>query len=197
MRILHPDRGRHPRARRGVAGRRQRPRRLPARGARPVQADEGPRRAALLRRAEGLPRQPSRRSTTGSSGWAWPTGPTRRSRRCPRAWPRRCSSSPPSSPGRSWCCSTSRSAASTRSTPRCCARRSSSCSSDGHDGHLLDARHGRRREDVRLHLHDLQGQQGARRHAGGDPGRLRQRHACACAWTATAPRWTACPAWPR
>ena len=122
-------------------------------------------------------------STAGSNGSAWPTGPTRRSRPCPRAWRRRCSSSPPSSPGRSWCCSTSRSAASTRSTPRCCARRSSTLRRRGHHGHLLDARHGRGREDVRLHLHDLQGPQGPRRHARRDPGRPTAATRSASAWT--------------
>ena len=54
MRIFHPDRGGRIRVLGGDhVGRRQRPRRLPARGTRPVQADEGPRRAPLLRRAEG------------------------------------------------------------------------------------------------------------------------------------------------
>ena len=41
---------------------------------------------------------------------------------------------------------------------------------------LQHARHGRRRGDVRSHLHDLQGPQGARRHARRDPGALRPRH---------------------
>ena len=41
---------------------------------------------------------------------------------------------------------------------------------------LLDARHGRRREAVRPHLHDLQGEEGPRRHARRDPVDLRPRH---------------------
>ena len=45
-----------------------------------------------------------------------------------------------------------------------------------HHDRLLDPRHGGRREPVRPHLHDLQGQEGARRHARRDPGRVRHRH---------------------
>ena len=48
---------------------------------------------------------------------------------------------------------------------------------EGHDGHLLDPRHGRRRADVRLHLHDLQGPQGPRRHPRRDPRPVRGGHA--------------------
>ena len=45
-----------------------------------------------------------------------------------------------------------------------------------HDRRLQHPRHGDRREDVRPHLHDLQGREGARRHARGDPGAVRLRH---------------------
>ena len=45
---------------------------------------------------KGVPRRAPRRCGAGWSGWAWPTAAARRSRRCPRAWPRRSSSSPPS-----------------------------------------------------------------------------------------------------
>ena len=159
--------------------------------------DEGPRRPALLRRAQGLPRLPAGDRRLARAPGPGRRGPTRRSRRCPRAWRRRCSSSPPSSPSPSWSCSTSRSAASTRSTSRCCARRSSSLQQRRHDGHLLDARHGRRREDVRLHLHDLQGQEGARRHAGRRSRTPTAATRSASASTATARRWTGCPAWRR
>ena len=46
----------------------------------------------------------------------------------------------------------------------------------GDDGRLLDPRHGGRRAAVRPDLHDLQGQEGARRHARRDPVDLRPRH---------------------
>ena len=74
----------------------------------------------FLRRAERLPAARAavdRRLARahGPDGWA-----DKKVERCRRAWPRRSSSSPPSSPGRSWCSSTNRSAVSTRSTPRCC-----------------------------------------------------------------------------
>ena len=45
-----------------------------------------------------------------------------------------------------------------------------------HDGRLQHPRHGDRREDVRPHLHDLPGPQGARRHAARHPGAVRRRH---------------------
>ena len=46
----------------------------------------------------------------------------------------------------------------------------------GHDGRLLDPRHGGRRAALRPDLHDLQGPEGARRHARRDPVDLRLRH---------------------
>ena len=45
-----------------------------------------------------------------------------------------------------------------------------------HHHRVQHARHGRGRADVRPHLHDLQGEEGARRDAGPDPGGLRRRH---------------------
>ena len=101
MHILLPDQGeievlgaaRHP----GGA----RPGQLPARGARAVQADERAAAAPLLRLAQGG--TPARARPvdrpSGSSGWASRTGSTRRSTPCPRAWPRRSSSSPRCSTG--------------------------------------------------------------------------------------------------
>ena len=186
MRILHPDRGDDPRPGRATSlgAANDRVGYLPEeRG--PVQADEGPRGPALLRRAQGLPgRRPAIDAwldRMGLADWADKkvealskgmsqkvqfiatviarprAGPARRAVQRPRPGQRR---------------------GAARGDPRPAPRR--------HHGHLLDARHGRRREDVRLHLHDLPGQEGPRRHAGVDPGRLRQRHACASASTATA-----------
>ena len=45
------------------------------------------------------------------------------------------------------------------------ARRRARAPAPRHHRRLLDARHGRRRKAVRSHLHDLQGPEGARRHA--------------------------------
>ena len=61
------------------------------------------------------------------------------------------------------------------------------------DGRLQHARHGDRREDVRSHLHDLQGPEGARRHARGDPGAVRRSTPSACAPPAAPPRSPASP----
>ena len=52
------------------------------------------------------------------------------------------------------------------------------------DGDLQHARHERGREDVRPHLHDLQGQEGARRHARRDPGAATAPTPSACGPTA-------------
>ncbi len=65
------------------------------------------------------------RSTTGSNASGWPSGPTTASRRFPRGWRRRSSSSRRWWPGRGCWSSTSRSAGSIRSTWRCSRTRCS------------------------------------------------------------------------
>ena len=76
----------------------------------------------------------------------------------------------------------------------CCARAVLELRRRGADHRLQHARHGRRRGDVRSHLHDLQGPQGARWHAGRDPGALRARHGPRADRGGRAARSTANPA---
>ena len=103
---------------------------LPARGARAVSAHERPRPARLLRVAVRRVAAEARRAgtrTVARPASASRTTPTAAPRSSARATSRRSSSSPRSCTDPTCCSWTSRSPGSTRSTSRCCARRSSSC----------------------------------------------------------------------
>ena len=114
LRILYPESGRVTVLGRGERERGRRPRGLPARGTRAVQTHEGPRPADLLRPAQGLSELPPRNRRVARTLRARPVGRRSESRHSRRAWPRRCSSSRPWSPGRGCWSSTSRSRASIR-----------------------------------------------------------------------------------
>ena len=71
--------------------------------------------------------------------------------------------------------------------PRRAARRGARTQAARHDHRLQHARHVDGRADVRPHLHDLQGPQGARRIARRDPGARTGTTRCTCACRAAPP----------
>ena len=172
MNILLPDRGeiavlgeqRHPHG--------PRPRELPARGARPLQEDDRPPSAPLLRRPQGHEGSPRSSASIGAwiermnlSEWidkkvdALSKGMAQKVQFIAAvvAGPELLILDEPFSgldPVNA------RGPQGRRARPQ----------EGGHDGRLLDARHGDGRAALRPDLHDLQGQEGAGRHARRDPG---------------------------
>ena len=157
MHILLPDRGEIEVLGTRDTGRRARPGQLPAGRARPLQEDDDPPAAPLLRAPEG---RADRRDSIASieewmrAAWTCPACSIVRSRRSRRACRRKSSSSPP------WCRArrcildepfsgldpVNAAGAEGRGARNAAAR---------HDRRLQHARHGHRRADVRSDLHDL------------------------------------------
>ena len=181
-----PDDPAHPaarsRANRSVRRRTNRPRarqnRLFTRGTRALQEDEGPAPAAAttvdLRVSHC---QISTKALIGGlTKWTCARGWTNRSRRSRRAWRRRSSSSRLSWREPDLLILDEPFSGLDPVNAEVLQGRGARRPPRRHDRRLQHARHERGRADVRPHLHDLPGQQGARRDAGRDPGRLRRRH---------------------
>ena len=190
MNILLPDQGeievlgsaRH----RGRARSRQ----LPARGARPLQEDDRPPPAPLLRRSSRAARVAE--LDPAIDDWMarlelHGLGASGRSRRSRRACRRRCSSSPRSSRSRRSLILDEPFSGLDPVNAEVAQGRRARDAPPRHDRRLQHPRHGDRREDVRPHLHDLQGakvldgtldeiqaQYGARHRARADRRRRRR-----------------------
>ena len=182
LNIIAPDAGTITRVRPAEhGGRRHRPHRLSARGARSVQEDAGAARAAVPRRAQGRDAHatPTRASTSGSSGFSLTTrreglGRRRRSTSCRAACSRRCSSSRTLLHDPDLVILDEPFSGLDPINAQALKDTVVELKRARQDGHLQHAPHGQRRAAVRLGVHHRARREGARRHGRRREGEARR-----------------------